>query len=422
MRRPSLISLFTGCGGLDYGLEEAGFDVRICVENEPDCRDTIASSRPKWRLADPGDITAIEPLAVLRQAGLRKRRVDLVAGGPPCQPFSKAGFWHRGSSKRMDDPRADALVRYFAVVEAALPRAVLLENVAGIAYRDMDEGWQHCVTAFAEINERRGTKYDPVLVHVNAADYGVPQIRHRVFVIAERSGKRFELPAPTHTAAPPPGDDRAPYLTAWDAIGDADLDHEELRLTGKWAGLVPSIPEGQNYLWHTRRGGGKTLFGWRTRFWSFLLKLSKTLPSWTIQATPGPATGPFHWRNRLLSIGELQRLQTIPADVKIAGEYRSAHRQVGNAVPSAVGEMLGLEIRRQFYGTRVRRYLKLVPKKRRGKPQSHPTGPVPRRYLDLVMHHADHPGEGLGPGTAHRRERTGGGNEAPELPLSASRS
>jgi hypothetical protein len=72
-------------------------------------------------------------------------------------------------------------------------------------------------------------------------------------------------------------------------------DAQSLKVGGKWGDLLRSIPEGENYLWHTDRGGGLPLFGWRTRYWSFLLKLAKRLPSWTIQAQPGSAIGPFHW-------------------------------------------------------------------------------------------------------------------------------
>src|SRR5207249_3243156 len=135
-----------------------------------------------------------------------------------------------------------------------------------------------------------------------------------------------------------------PYRTAWDAIGDLDDEHWplELKPTGKWTGLLKSIPEGKNYLWHTPRGGGDPLFGWRTRYWSFLLKLSKRQPSWTIQAEPGPATGPFHWRNRLLSVEELARLQTFPHGFQVVGNRRSAQRQIRNAVPGALGELPGL--------------------------------------------------------------------------------
>ena len=80
-------------------------------------------------------------------------------------------------------------------------------------------------------------------------------------------------------------------------------------------GLLPSIPEGENYLWHTNRGGGLQLFGWRTRYWSFLLKLAKSLPSWTIQAQPASAIGPFHWRSRKLTTREMCRLQTPTAQL-----------------------------------------------------------------------------------------------------------
>ena len=108
---------------------------------------------------------------------------------------------------------------------------------------------------------------------------------------------------------------------------------EDLAVRGKWADLLPSIPEGSNYLHHTDRGEGMPLFGWRRRYWTFLLKLAKNRPSWTIQAQPGPAVGPFHWSNRRLSVRELSRLQTFPDDVNIVGGARigsEATRQRGS--------------------------------------------------------------------------------------------
>ena len=91
------------------------------------------------------------------------------------------------------------------------------------------------------------------------------------------------------------------------------------KAAGKWAGLLPTIPEGENYLFHTRLGGGRPLFGYRTRYWSFLLKLAKDEPSWTLQAHPGPATGPFHWANRPLTVQEMLRLQSSQQP----GEWRA---------------------------------------------------------------------------------------------------
>jgi DNA (cytosine-5)-methyltransferase 1 len=404
--KPTLFSLFSGAGGLDLGLEAAGFDTVLCVEDDHDCRATLRRNRPGWRLSDPGDIHELEPSKLLRQARLKPRQLTLLAGGPPCQPFSKSMYWSTGDSPRLRDPRAKTLHAYLDVVEATLPHVLLLENVKGLAFDGKNEGLRLLEWGLRRINKACSTSYAPQTITLNAADYGVPQIRERVFVVASVDGRQIEMPAPTHGEGP----SKEPVLTAWDAIGELDVDSwpAELDASGRWAGLLPSIPEGQNYLWHTPRNsenGGEPLFGWRTRFWSFLLKLAKAQPSWTIQAEPGPATGPFHWKSRLLSIEEMCRLQTFPREYKIVGARRSARRQVGNAVPSAIGELLGLELRRQLSGDRVRRSLRLLPERAPECPRRERVSRVPREYLDLRAEHREHPGTGLGP-AARRRERT----------------
>jgi len=283
---------------------------------------------------------------------------------------------------------------------------LLLENVKGLAFDGKDEGLRLLERGLRKINKKHSTSYKPQTIVINTAEYGVPQMRERIFVIANIDGRQIEMPKPTYGNDPT----RQPFLTAWDAIGDLDVGAwpTELNVTGRWAELLPSIPEGKNYLWHTPRNsgnGGEPLFGWRTRFWSFLLKLAKDQPSWTIQADPGPATGPFHWKNRLLSIEEMCRLQTFPTGYSIAGPRRSAHRQVGNAVPSAIGELLGLELRRQILGSRVRRNLRLLPERKLSRPAPEQISIVPRKYLNLRAEHCEHPGIGLGP-AARCRDRT----------------
>ena len=393
-----MISLYTGAGGLDLGLEAAGFRTSLCVELDPDSRKTILKNRPKWKLSQPGDIHKNTPDGVLEQAEVQSGEVDLLVGGPPCQPFSKSAFWSNGGVRGTQDDRAEAVPAYFRVVEVALPRAFLLENVMGFASIGVNGDVLDVLRSMlADINLRKGTNYQLQIFGINAASYGVPQIRERLFLLGSIDGQEIDLPPPTH------GDDSRlrPVATAWDAIGDLDtIDWgNDLDPAGKWGGLVSSIPEGKNYLWHTSRGGGRPLFGWRTRYWSFLLKLSKRKPSWTIQAKPGPATGPFHWRNRLLSIRELARLQTFPDEYEFAGDRRSVHCQIGNAVPCAIGELLGLEIRRQLLGeARVRHKLRLIPQRREDTPRAYPRQPVPAAYLHLVGEHGAHPGTGLGPG------------------------
>src|SRR5262249_52166051 len=139
MRRPTVLSLFTGAGGLDLGLEAAGFQTRLCVEVDDDARATIRRNRPRWKLATPGDIHKHAPDDLLALAGLKAGELDLLAGGPPCQPFSKSGYWSAGDSKRLRDPRAATLDAYLRVFEAALPRTMLLENVRGLTFDGKDE-------------------------------------------------------------------------------------------------------------------------------------------------------------------------------------------------------------------------------------------------------------------------------------------
>jgi DNA (cytosine-5)-methyltransferase 1 len=393
-----VLSLFTGAGGLDVGLEAAGFKIAGCVEIDADARKTLKMNRPRWPQAKLGDIDAYEPAELLEAFGLRPREVAVLSAGPPCQPFSKSGYWANGDSKRMTDPRAKTLRAVLAVAKAALPRVILIENVAGFSYSGKDEGIDVVERGLADINQEFGTRYKLCVLNLRAEQYGVPQKRHRLFLIATREGALISAPPSTHRQDSLVD---SPPLTAWDAIGHLDGDHQQdaprLELRGKWADLVPSVPEGWNYLWHTDRGGGVPLFGWRTKYWTFLLKLAKSLPSWTIQAQAGPSTGPFHWRNRLLSIEELCRLQTLPTGYRIVGTDISARRQVGNAVPSAIGELLGLMLAKEVFGRDADRPLSLIPKRRNDLPKPERRLRVPRRYAALKGKHPVHPGTGLGP-------------------------
>lgn len=291
------------------------------------------------------------------------------------------------------------------VVEEALPRAFVLENVEGIAYSDKNEGLEFVVRMIEAINKRQGARYVPSFRVLLAADYGVPQLRYRLFLVAARDGATFTFPSPTHERHADKAArqrsllaSRQPYRTAWDALADVRPEpDEDLAMRGKWADLLPSIPEGENYLWHTTRRGGEPLFGWRRHFWNFLLKLAKDRPSWTIQAQPGPSVGPFHWESHRLSKRELCRIQTFPDDVQITGVYRAVHKQVGNAVPSLLAEVLGREVRVQLLGEpRLKTPIQLLPPDRSPVPEPEPVRPVPRQFRHLRGEHEAHPGTGKG--------------------------
>lgn len=397
MQRRQLVSLFAGAGGLDYGFEAAGFQTSLAVDSDAACCEALHRSR-RWNVLQ-ADVARISGRELLAAAGCKQGTLDALIGGPPCQPFSKSGFWRTDGARRLADPRAKTLGAYMRLLEETLPRTFLLENVQGLTYSDMDEGFALLLRRLDSINRRNGTSYRASVAVLNAADFGVPQLRQRLFLVASRDGAPFCFPKATHGAG------RAPYRTAWDAIADVvPFDDEPLEVTGKWAGLLPSVPEGENYLWHTNRGGGLSLFGWRRRYWTFLLKLAKDRPSWTIQANPGPACGPFHWRNRKLSVRELARLQTFPDDARFAGSWWSQRKQVGNAVPSLLAEVLAREIAVQLLGRR--RYSappRLLPADRGTPPRAERRHTVPSSYRQLVGKHADHPGEGRGVGARTSR-------------------
>ncbi|HVA14811.1 MAG TPA: DNA cytosine methyltransferase [Stellaceae bacterium] len=400
------VSIFSGAGGLDYGFEAAGFQSRVCVDFDAEACATLRANRA-WPVIQ-ADVMELPAEDILRAAALEPGETDVLLGGPPCQPFSKSGYWWRGDALRLEDPRAGTLGRYLTIIRELRPRVVLFENVDAVGYEGKDEGLQLLVDGLKAINVLTGTRYEPTIGLIDAADYGVPQHRTRLFLVAARDGRIFRFPNPSHSREDLLSGQtkREAFSTAWDAIGDLDsLSNEAgLELTGKWAQLLPSIPEGRNYLWHTSRGGGKPLFGWRTRFWSFLLKLAKDQPSWTIQAQPGPATGPFHWSNRLLSARELCRLQTFPDDVTIVGDRRSAQKQLGNAVPSLLAEVLARAIRSQLLNAPLADLPpRLLPTKRRPIPDPEKVALVPESYHFLSGKHAAHPGTGKGPSAVGRR-------------------
>lgn len=342
------VSLFSGCGGLDLGLTRAGFEVVFANDNESLCAES-------YKANDFGANFVLGPVEDLDeshfQALLQEGPIDLLAGGPPCPPYSKSRFYRKDKPRGLDDPVGDATLNgYLRVLRITQPRAFLFENVPGFAYKVHREALESLIDAVSELGFTTSWQV------VNAADYGVPQTRERFIMVGLRGDDDFNFPAPTH--AEDPGaqlfdDGLEPWVTAGDAIGDLDT-QENARSEGHFAGgqhhdLLCEVPPGDNYLYFTaKRGHPEPRFEWRSRYWSFLLKLSPDKPSWTIQARRSNNMGPFHWRNRILRIEEVKRLQTFPDDWELAGTVEQQWRQVGNAVPPRLGECLARAIADQL--------------------------------------------------------------------------
>ena len=388
----TVLSVFTGAGGLDLGLECAGFETVACIELDERARDTIVANRPHWNLQETGDVVhaayELEPAAV----GLAPGELSILAGGPPCQPFSTAAQWVTGQRPGVDDPRNLALLAFLHLAERFLPHTLLIENVPGFVI-GRGSATSMILGELSRINAACGTRYTLEAQILNAEDYGVPQRRRRAILISRRDGQPFSWPKATHLERP---------VRTSDAL--YDLKPKELPVRrGQWAELLPTIPAGSNYQYHTAKGGGHALFGHRRWFWSFLLKLAPDRPSWTISAQGGPATGPFHWDNRPLAIEELARLQSFPRSWKFVGGNTAKRKQIGNATPPLLAEVIGRAIAssifRRRYATRPRLS---IPRRRVVVVAPEPVA-VPSQFLGRINRQDAHPGVGRGPG-AMRRE------------------
>ncbi|MBC3972622.1 DNA cytosine methyltransferase [Xanthomonas translucens] len=338
--RPTCISLFSGGGGMDIGIKAAGFDIKVATDAEPLCQETFAENFPgvPFIVRRIGELSTTE---LLDAAGLAPGEVDLLVGGPPCPAFSKSRFYRTEKPRALDDPVARETVGgYLRVLKESKPKAFLLENVKGLAYGVHKEALDYILDTAQKLG------YKTSVCLINAADYGVPQIRERCIVMGVK-GRDPCPPLPTHSKNP--NGFMLPWVTAGQALNDLDSE-KNASFEGHFAGgkhhdLLLQVPPGENYLFFTEeRGHVEPQFKWRSRYWSFLLKLSKDLPSWTIQARRSNNMGPFHWRSRILRISEIKRLQTFPDNYNFSGNIERQWRQVGNAVPPLVAEVFGKAI------------------------------------------------------------------------------
>lgn len=355
-----VVSLFSGAGGLDLAVERVDAEplaaadlgsglLRVSVAtdyNEPALQTLRANFRDVATLT--GDIRKVPTEQILGVAGLHPEEPVLVVGGPPCTPFSKSGFWLE-QKRESRDPNASLLDEYVRVVRESRPEAFILENVQGLTYKTHKVQFDRLLKGLGELG------YNPQWKVLVAADFGVPQLRRRVFVVGRRDGQKFEFPEPTHSGWSERDrkidSTKIPHVTAAQAFADlprlAAASLDEI-VDGQYGELAAEVPPGQNYLWHTERYGGRNHFEWRSRYWTFLLRLDPNRPSTTLQAQPGPWVGPFHWENvrtaageeraRRLRANEMLRLMSFPDDFKIEGTRSDVQRQLGNAVPLELGK------------------------------------------------------------------------------------
>jgi DNA (cytosine-5)-methyltransferase 1 len=375
----NVISLFSGGMGLDIGLEQTGrFRVKACIEKERSFCETALVNRNGGRLDRSltifeGDISLIDPLDVLRRAGIEPGELDLLVGGPPCQSFSTAG--RRGT---VQDPRGTLLWQFLRFVEAMKPRFFLMENVRGllsaalrhrpIAERpekggpplEPDEEPGSVIRTFAQdLRTLSGAPYHMDCFEVNAVNYGVPQLRERALFFGNRYNIMVDFPDPTHGNPDPsnevvqqglfdgPQNGHLPWHTLRDAIGNLhEQNPQVMDFSPRKKGYLAMVPPGSN--WRSlpveaqkeSMGLAWIAKGGRSGWWR---RLSFDLPCPTLVTMPNHAsTSLCHPTEvRALSIREYARIQEFPDEWQFAGKLSEQYAQVGNAVPVRLGTVAG---------------------------------------------------------------------------------
>lgn len=331
------ISIFSGAGGLDVGAANAGAEIVACVENDHDAAETLRLNG----IASHGEVIERD-IQQVKFNRWNDGQDTILIGGPPCQPFSKNGYWVKNDNRLIDaDPR-NMLGQYLRAVKELKPSGFLFENVESIRHPTNIAVFE----AFVASAKRLG--YACTVYRANSADFGVPQKRKRVFVFGIRGGKHpIPMPHQTH------GDPSKPELmNGFDPhVGVGKFikkyaakkyaEPQEDASQGTYYHELVHVPPGANYiaLSHLKGYKGRT-FRSGGRFWNFLHKLHPDEPSITIAAQPGPWVGPFHWDNRRLRVPEIAAIQTFPEGYKFFGNRRSVQMQIGNAVPCLLGERM----------------------------------------------------------------------------------
>ena len=348
------MSFFSGALGLDLGLEEAGLEAVSYNEIEKVFCKTIKTNKPETHLYEC-DIRELNAKMLLKDHGLKKGELFAIVGGPPCQAFSTAG-----KRKSLQDERGNVFLHFIDIIEGMRPKYAIIENVRGLLsaamkhrpHNERGEGFPALTVeespggALAHIIaklEKAGYKASFTLY--NSANFGVPQVRERVVILASREGKEIPFVAKTHSDK---DDNLPPWKTTKDAIWDLrnrkTLEHTKfpekrlkyyrLLTSGQnWRSLPVELQKeamGKSFY----SGGGKT---------GFLRRLDWNKPSPTLVTSPTmPATDLCHPdKDRPLSVEEYARIQTFPDTYKFEGKTLDKYKQLGNAVPCGLGKAIG---------------------------------------------------------------------------------
>ena len=344
------VSLFSGAGGMDIGFEQAGWECSYASDIDGTCVETLKinareASALQNCVIETADVRDLRGREILAKAGIRRGDATTLVGGPPCQSWSSAG-----RQRGFDDPRGQLLRDYVRLASEMDVRWLVFENVRGLLTARGPDGEPgsalHSVRA-ALLEAGFQTEVDLL----NAADYGVPQRRVRLFMIGYRRGDRPSFPSPSHSRD-------ADLLTAgirpWrsvaEAISGVQIDEADvIRPSASLAKLLAALPLGSGLKSAGKRETTRPGGHWGYRQGCFVCDPS--LPSRTITASAQQDWMRDSVRGlRRFSPKECAALQSFPNEWVFAGNRLSTYRQIGNAVPPllarAIGENLASHVAR----------------------------------------------------------------------------
>lgn len=347
-RKPTVIDMFSGCGGLSRGFMDAGYEVLLGVDNEAIALKTFKENHGEAQILQ-GDLFDFNTINTMKEV-IGNQSIDLIVGGPPCQGFSLTG------TRNSADERNTLFRSMVKAVESFNPKAFVLENVPGLATLYKGKAKEEIIESFTEL----GYKVNCQVLF--APDYGVPQIRKRIFFVGIKGDANFEFPLPTHTPEN--------YVTCGEAISDLhdmedevgkEIDtyrlpplssyqevmrsktevlynHVGTRHSELVKSVIAQVPEGGNHK-DLPPGVGES-----RKFNEAWTRYHSNKPSKTIDTGH---RNHFHYKfNRVPTVRENARLQTFTDDFIFHGTKTQQYRQAGNAVPPLLGYHIAKQLKK----------------------------------------------------------------------------
>jgi DNA (cytosine-5)-methyltransferase 1 len=359
VKTPKALSLFSGAGGMDIGVTRAGFNVLASIEIDPNCCSTLRHNIDRDRvdtLVIESDVREVDPRQLMKELRLKSGELDLLFGGPPCQTFSQIG-----KKQGIEDDRGLLLFEMTRFAKTFKPKTILIENVKGLLSAAGPRGARGGVLNLLN-RELARLGYHAKWQVINAANFGAPQLRERVFIVATHGANGFMFPTPTHADSTLSNDlfGFSPFVTVGDVLKGLPSAHPKSIVLPKDSHMdvtpkgdrsrISGVPEGAHLSAQSHLPAAQ-IGGLTRKDTTKFLRVSRKKPSNTLRC--GEIF--FHpTEDRYLTPREYMRIHGYPDDYELLGPIRGRsgsvrnldqHRQVANSVPPPVALAIASQIR-----------------------------------------------------------------------------